>query len=94
MRSMAVATCWARAGRQHRVQTAAAPPGPPGLYRGPARCKAVSQGVMRKSLDHILSLVEDGMVPHDGGAPCWAGADDPPGRCLDRATDLDREDEV
>ena len=18
------------------------------------------------------------MVPHDGGAPCWAGADDPP----------------
>jgi hypothetical protein len=39
-------------------------------------------------------LVEDGMVPHDGGAPCWAGADDPPGSCLDRAADLDREDEV
>ena len=40
------------------------------------------------------ALVEDGMVPHDGGAPCWAGADDPPGSCLDRAADLDREDEV
>ena len=39
-------------------------------------------------------LVEDGMVPHDGGAPCWAGADDPPGSCVDRAADLDREDEV
>ena len=23
-------------------------------------------------------LVEGGMAPHDGGAPCWAGADDPP----------------
>ena len=44
--------------------------------------------------DLDMELVEDGMVPHDGGAPCWAGADDPPGSCLDRAADLDREDEV
>ena len=36
-------------------------------------------------------LVEDGMVPHDGGAPCWAGAGDPPGSRQDRAADLDRE---
>ena len=39
-------------------------------------------------------LVEDGMAPLGGAPACWAGADDPPGSCQDRAADLDREDEV
>lgn len=38
--------------------------------------------------DLDMELVEDGMVPHDGGAPCWAGADDPPQRLADPRNEL------
>ena len=39
---------------------------------------------------HPRQLVEDGMAPLGGAPACWAGAEDPPGSCQDRAADLDR----